>query len=207
MYFLKKNKGKIFSVCFLILTIIVIIVTTSNTEFEEEVLEEDLNKDVSKEEVSKSSNVLVDIKGEVNSPGVYEFTSDNTVNDAINKAGGLTDKGDTSKINLSKKLTDEMVIIVYNKDEVKEDLKCEVCVCDNDKKAEIRENDLETSKININTATLEELMLLNGIGESKASAIIKYREENGPFEDISDIKNVSGIGDSAFEKIKDYITV
>ena len=148
-----------------------------------------------------------------------------SANNLINKAGGLSENADTSIINLSKKLKDEDYIIIYTKDEVlnykdkiissKEIIKEieEKIICpnsDNDgcinntKNNKTEEN--ENSLININTASLEELETLSGIGENKAKKIIEYREKQ-KFNSIEDIKNVSGIGESLFEKIKDYITV
>ena len=163
---------------------------------------------------------MVDIKGEVISPGIYELPSTSRVIDVINKAGGLTDIADTSVINLSKKIEDEMVIIIYSEYEVnnwlttkqEEDYLQEKCQNSEDSKIEndacISDNVIENNEtlININTATKEELMTLSGIGETKALAIISYREKT-PFTSIEDIKNVSGIGDSTYNEIKDYITV
>lgn len=168
------------------------------------------------------SKIKVDIKGEINAAGVYELDKGSRVNDLINKAGGITKQGDTSIINLSKKLEDEMIIIIYSKNEVNK-LKTQnnssnitdICPKENDacpeKQLETiikKENKTKSTdtKISLNTATIDELQNLNGIGEAKAKAIIKYREENGNFKTIDDIKNVSGIGDAAFEKIKDQIT-
>ena len=169
----------------------------------------------------KASKIKVDIKGEINAAGVYELESGARVNDLINKAGGITKNADTSIINLSKKLEDEMVVIIYSKNEVallKEQGQksiTETCPKINDA---CPEKELETltennskaektnGKISINNATEDELETLNGIGTSKAKAIIEYRNENGEFQKIEDIKNVKGIGDSAFEKIKDQIT-
>lgn len=166
----------------------------------------------------KKEIYYVNIKGEVINPGVYEVEDDMTVNDVIFLAGGLTENADTLPTNLSKKVEDEMVIIIFSKDEVqnfkqvKEELKNieEKCNCE-----EYIENNtcitveglVEDGKININTATKEELMTLPGIGESKALSIIEYREKNGKFEAIEDVKNISGIGDSLFDKIKENITV
>lgn len=170
----------------------------------------------------KTNKIKIDIKGEVNASGVYELEIGSRVNDAIEKAGGITKNADTSIINLSKKLEDEMVIIVYSKNEVaklkenKETSITETCPKVNDacpeKELEILSDNNSksskqiTGKININNATETELQTISGIGESKAQAIIKYRNENGEFKTIEDIKKVSGIGDSAFEKIKDKIT-
>ena len=134
------------------------------------------------------------------------------------KAGGLTDQADTSVINLSKKVTDEMVIIVYSREEVEKfketkEIEKEVYDTCNQKdenslinNACIESSSNTSSKISINTATLEELMTLPGIGESKAKDIINYRESNGPFNTIEDITKVTGIGESIFAKIKENIT-
>lgn len=165
---------------------------------------------------------MVDIKGEVISPGIYELENNSRVIDVINEAGGLTENADTTVINLSKRIEDEMVIIIYSKwqvenwKETKEQEKYlqEQCISPKEGQTindacieETEENsNISTSIININTATKEELMTLTGIGEAKANAIISYREKT-PFAKIEDIKNVSGIGDSVYEEIKNHITV
>ncbi len=185
---------------------------------------------LSKQE-NDSKTVFVDVKGAVNAPGVYELDDGKRVIDAINLAGGLTDVADTINLNLSKKLKDEMFIIVYTKDEIynyknndekNKEITCASfeCVCpdskndaciENESKKEDDANDSEekvaSEKISINTASKEELMTLSGIGEVKAAAIIKYREDNNGFSNIEDVKNVSGIGDALYEKIKDNITL
>lgn len=180
------------------------------------------------------STVFVDVKGAVNSPGVYELDEGKRVIDAINLAGGLTDKADTININLSKKLTDEMYVIIYTKDEIYNykqnnesvnDIKCASmeCVCPdvsndacinsastvNSSPSSEAGNKVidDDSKVSINNATKEELMKLEGIGEVKAEAIIKYRQENGSFKSVEELKNVSGIGDAVYDKIKDNIIV
>lgn len=184
----------------------------------EKVAVEKIKKETKKGDTEKL--YMVDIKGEVISPGIYELPSTSRVIDVINKAGGLTDIADTSVINLSKKIEDEMVIIIYSEYEVnnwlttkqEEDYLQEKCQNSEDSKIEndacISDNVIENNEtlININTATKEELMTLSGIGETKALAIISYREKT-PFTSIEDIKNVSGIGDSTYNEIKDYITV
>ena len=118
MNFLKENSAKIFTIIFIIITIYIIYITISEPEEKMEEVEEPEIKETKKEE-KKDEKVIVDVKGEVTTPGVYELTSKNTVMDAINKAGGLTKSSDTSNINLSKKLTNEMVIIVYSKIQIK----------------------------------------------------------------------------------------
>lgn len=182
------------------------------------------------DENNESCKVTVDVKGEVKNPNIYELDCDGRVIDAINLAGGVTIKADTSILNLSKMLIDEMVIIVYSKEQVNnfiatqeiEEKKQEFCqnqieddACvkeenlvyngesDNEKVSDTPVNNL----VSINTGSKEELMTLSGIGDSKAENIILYRKENGNFKSIEEIKNVKGIGDSIFEKIKDNITV
>lgn len=155
--------------------------------------------------------IFVDVKGSVKKPGVYKFEENDRVLDAIEKAGGLTKKANTDNINLSQKLVNEMVIYVYSDSEIKNGNNLIDCstVCETNV-IEINnciENSSNSDLININTATLDELLNLSGIGESKAENIIKYREENGNFKSIDEIKNISGIGDALFEKIKDKITI
>ncbi len=163
----------------------------------------------------------VDIKGEVNTPGIYTVKKGSRVIDVIRLAGDLTVDADTSVLNLSKKVTDEMVIIVYSYDEVvnftatKEKEQEEQSACINQSEiinGACIENDstknsvLSDSKVSLNEASLEELMTLSGIGEAKAKSIIKYREEVGPFQTIEDLKEVEGIGDTIFDQIKENIT-
>ena len=168
-----------------------------------------------------SDFIKVDIKGKVKNPGVYEVDSNYRVIDAIKKAGGVTNDADTSVVNLSKKVYDEMVIIIYSKAEVKniseikkqEEIKEKACLS-NEKlvngaciSIEPSEGSAEADKkVSINTDSIDELMMLPGIGESKAKEIITYRKTHGNFSSIEDIMNVEGIGESIFEKIKDNIT-
>lgn len=203
----------------LLLSGAIFILYKNNQSKNEEVIDIFKDKEEIKEEEegqkedSEDKKIIVDIKGMVASPGVYEVNSTARVNDVITMAGGLIEGADTTLINLAKIVADEMTIIIYSKEEVTEKLKDEICVCEcplitndaciNNSSSSVNEGAL----ININTATKEELMTISGIGEAKADDIIKYRESNGNFKSIDEIKNVSGIGDSLFEKIKDYITV
>ena len=208
---IKKYKNKIIGLLFILFT--TLIIGWSLEEPEEQKKEENkvkIEKKQTKKETEEIKKIKIDIKGEINTPGVYELTEDNNVMDAINQAGGLTNKSDTSNINLSKKLKDEMVIIVYSKQEIinmkeKEKITCppcnNACIEEKDEASKIdikEETKEETGKININTADIEELQKLNGIGETKAQAIIEYRNKNGGFKDIEEIKNV---------QIKDNITI
>lgn len=191
-------------------------------ELEEEVIE--ITEPIEEVIVEEPTKVYVDIKGAIATPGVYEIEETKKVIDVVNLAGGFTENADTSLNNLAKKVSNEMVVIIYTKKEVrdaklKETLSItsnDICVCpevNNDaclnstNTKETTNTAINNEKVNINTATLEQFQTLTGIGESKAKAIIAYREENGNFENIEDLKNVSGIGESVYEKIKNNITV
>lgn len=137
-------------------------------------------------------SVLCQIDGAVKSPGVYSFTSGERVQDAVTKAGGLLDDADITSINLAMVLVDGQKMHIPAKNEV---IPTEI------------QMGSETLIININTATLEQLGTLPGIGPSKAAELITYREQNGDFLNIHDILNVPGIGQSIFEKIETQITV
>lgn len=162
--------------------------------------------------------VEVDVKGAVKKPGVYTLLEGSNISNAIALAGGITTKATTENVNLSKKLKDEMVVYIFTKEELKKSLDsnkltCEIpkCECEtikvdncvDDKKEEVQKDD----KISLNRASIEELSSLDGIGESKAKAIVEYRTQNGDFKTIDEVKNVSGIGDLLFDKIKDKITI
>lgn len=220
--FLKKYKYVITIFLFMLIIFYIVFVKVNLKSKEKNLVDNQVViNEVEKVEVDlKDDLVYVDIKGAVKKPGVYKINSDKKIIDVITIAGGLMENANTDNINLSKKVTDEMVIIIYTDEEVKNsnivDTVIKVidkeCVCpniQNDGCINTEINDSITNVnniININTATLKELMSINGLGEAKAKAIIKYREENGYFKIIDDLLNVSGIGEALFEKIKEYIT-
>lgn len=144
--------------------------------------------------------VFVDIKGAVLYPGVYELQQDQRIRDAVQLAGGYTEDADTQLINHAQKVQDEMVIYIPKKGEPLEEGTTNFITMP-------AENNNNEQKININKADVAALSTLPGIGPSKAQSILSYREENGPFQTIDDLKNVSGIGDKTFEKLQDSITV
>lgn len=220
--FLKKYKYVITIFLFMLIIFYIIFVKVNLKSKEKNLVDNQVViNEVEKVEVDlKDDLVYVDIKGAVKKPGVYKINSDKKIIDVITMAGGLMENANTDNINLSRKVTDEMVIIIYTNEEVKNsnivDTVIKVvdkeCVCPNIQNdgcinTEINDSITNVNKtININTATLEELMSINGLGEAKAKAIIKYREENGYFKIIDDLLNVSGIGEALFEKFKEYIT-
>lgn len=239
---MKKLKKFIFLFLIVVLILLCVVIKCrllNNNKYQEKldvIVENDNSLEVedgsSDDEIT---DVFVDLKGEVVNPGVYMISSDKKIIDVINMAGGLTDNADTSLINLAKSVKDEMVVIIYSKndvinakykndnkiksDSIKEDIllgvvndACLNTKSDNNKKdtsdvKDTNDNDISNGKVNINTASISDFQKLSGIGEGRAKAIVEYREEHGSFRSIEDIKNVSGIGDSLYEKIKDYITV
>ena len=220
----KLKKGiKIFLIILSILIIIVVINIKDKLDKEkyQDIETIDDIKIVNNDEIDNSKvSCMVDIKGAVKNPGVYTTKCSDNVSDIIRLAGGLTDNADTSVTNLAKKITNEMVIIIYTKEEVKNsnivDTVIKVvegeCVCPNIQNdgcinEEITDTISNGNKlININTASIDELKKIPGIGESKAKSIIEYRNNKGNFKTIQDIQNVTGIGSKLYEEIKAYIT-
>ena len=146
----------------------------------------------------------VDIKGEVLRPGVYEFSCESRIQEVIKKAGGFTEEADETKINLAQKISDQMQIIVPNVHSKQEDGLTE----GNSEKGSSTNTSVSNSKqgtININTATLEELQTIKGIGKKKAEAILQYRKEHGAFRTKEDLLQVKGIGKKALEAIESQV--
>lgn len=155
---------------------------------------------VSKSKVNEKS-ITVEIKGEVKKPDVYILKENSIVKDLIEEAGGLTENADISNINRAKQLQNHELVYILNKNE-------EASIQAGKNQVQSSASATQSnSMININSATADELKSLNGIGDSKANSIIEYREKNGGFKSIDDIKNVDGIGEKMFEKIKDSLTV
>ena len=228
MIYIKKyyRYALIILVSIIILLIFFLTSLKKDTYIEENTMD-DVELNSNEEDSKYDVELKFNIKGAVKNPGVYSFKKGERVSDAIEKSGGLLENADTSVINLSKNLFDEMVIIIYTFDEVnamrgnnviiqyvEKECNCpaitnDACLSNDD----TNYNDNNTTysnvskKVSINTASLSELQTLTGIGETKANAIIKYREEHGPFSKIEDLMNVSGIGDATFAKIKDNITI
>ena len=150
-----------------------------------------------KTEVSTTQEavIFVDIKGAVKNPGVYQMKSGDRVKDALVAAGGLTDEADSKKVNLAQRVEDQMVIVVPKVGEEATEMPAGVT----SKEA------AKDGKVNINTATVEELKTLKGVGEKKAEAIIEYRKKNGSFKTKEDLMKVRGIGKKLFESFQERI--
>ncbi len=212
LFYIEKYKTTIILIVILIILLVLYILNISN----DKVNNNDIVIDEVKEE-KEVSTIKVDIKGMVENSGVYEVDSNSRVIDVIEKAI-LKEGANTDYLNLSKKLNDGDVIIVYSNDYIESlkkenivyiELPCEcpdninnACIKDEIVNESINAND---TLISINKASKDDLMTLPGIGEAKAISIIKYREENNGFKTLEDIMNVSGIGESAYNKIKEYI--
>ena len=172
-----------------------------NLETEENNIIEEKNEE---EIITEEKYVVVHITGAVKNQGIIELKEGSRISDAIESAGGITEEADLSKINLAYTLQDGQKIYVPNINDkeitnnITEDAGENVIENDNTSKQ---------GKININKASQTELETLNGIGPSTALKIINYRQQNGNFKKIEDIKNVPGIGDSKFESIKENICV
>lgn len=150
-----------------------------------------------KTEVSTTQEtvIFVDVKGAVKNPGVYHMKVGDRVKDALEAAGGLTEEADSQKVNLAKRLEDQMVIVVPKVGEEAETIPAGATSKEASKEG----------KVNINTATVEELKTLKGVSEKKAEAIIEYRKKNGSFKTKEDLMKVRGIGKKLFESFEERI--
>ncbi|WP_105117400.1 helix-hairpin-helix domain-containing protein [Streptococcus suis] len=169
---------------------------TEQTSSSQEQLEE-----VSTEESEELSQLVIDVKGAVEKPGLYTLEVGSRVNDAVAAAGGLTSQADPKSINLAQKLSDEAVVYVASKDENIS------VVASTTASSAMSPEEKSTSLVNLNTATEADLQTISGIGAKRAADIIAYREANGGFKSVDDLNNVSGIGDKTMESIRPYVTV
>ena len=151
-----------------------------------------------KEEPLEQDLITVDVKGAVKSPGIYDLPVGSRVNDAVQKAGGLTEQADSKSLNLAQKVSDEALVYVPTKDEEATSQQAGSGAASSTSKEK---------KVNINKASLEELKQVKGLGGKRAQDIIDHREANGKFKSVDELKKISGIGAKTIEKLKDYVTV
>ena len=178
-----------------------IYVLTEEEELYQETIEE---KEVKKDENNiTNKEITVYVSGEVNKPGIVTLNEGDRLATAVEMVGGTTDKADLNGINMAIKVQDEMHYIIPKIGDVVKNNNSEIVSNDNTNQAEAS----KTSQININTATIEELDTLPGVGEATANKIVNHRSENGEFKSIEEVKNVNGIGDKKFEEIKNLICV
>ena len=147
-------------------------------------------------QTSSNNTIVVEIKGEVMKPDVYTLSEGSIVKDLIEMAGGLTNEADISNINRAKEINNHDLIIIRNINDVNMETEIE-----NNEVSEERDD----GKISINNSDISKLKEIPGVGEVKANSIILYREKNNGFKSIEELKNVDGIGEKTFEKIKDSI--
>lgn len=162
-------------------------------------------------DIEKKNKIVVYIAGAIKNEGVYELEENSRITDIIEKAGGLTDDANINNINLAYILQDGVKVYIP-KDNDKNEIKDETNIYVSKENGESNIDngtsvETKNSKININTATQTELETLPGIGPSTATKIINYRKENGKFNSIEELKKVSGIGDSKYNKIKEMIRI
>ena len=158
-------------------------------------------KEVKKEEKEESPEqdlITVDVKGAVKSLGIYDLPVGSRVNDAVQKAGGLTEQADSKSLNLAQKVSDEALVYVPSKGEE---------AASQQAASGTTPSSSKEKKINLNKASLEELKQVKGLGGKRAQDIIDHREANGKFKSVDELKKVSGIGAKTIEKLKDYVTV
>ena len=169
----------------------------SNLQTEVTTVSKDEKEDKNqKEEVVEQDLITVDVKGAVKSPGIYDLPVGSRINDAVQKAGGLTDNADSKSINLAQRISDEALVYVPTKEEAT-----------SQEAYSNASNTKENKKVNLNKASLEELKQVKGLGAKRAQDIIDHRESNGNFKSVDDLKKVSGIGAKTIEKLKEYVTV
>ncbi|MFL0195790.1 helix-hairpin-helix domain-containing protein [Clostridium sp. WILCCON 0269] len=202
-----KNKKKIIGSAVILIIVSVFLIAgyiNSRTASSTSSNKEDIFKEQSNIEKAENTaegalgDITVYINGEVKNPGVYKLKQDSRIEDLVKACGGFTNEANSYKLNLAKKLKDEDYIYV-------------------DKKLENKDQGSENSqeqngigvegKININSATKEELKTIPGIGDVTAQKIIDYREQNGDFSSMEDLKQIDRIGDKTLEKIKDKADV
>ena len=206
--FLKHNKPALFIGLILLVAIGVYYFIHlegggGGTQVSNEWIEEELPMDSNEpepleleENPQEEENLVVDVKGAIKSPGVYEMKLGDRVIDVIEQAGGLHENADSNNINFAMKLVDEMVLYIPI---VGEELTPEPTVGGVQNQGD--------GKVNLNKASEAELQTLTGVGPAKATAIIEYRDQNGGFKKVEEVMEISGIGEKTFEKFKDQITV
>lgn len=209
---MNKRKIRMFLLILLICPVILIIkdkfvsnedvyvLTEENKKIEENIK----SKEIKKEEINISSKeITVYVSGEIKKPGIVKLKDGDRLAAAVEKLGGTTKKADLNQVNLAIKVEDEQHYIIpkigenVNEESVDDEKISKGSMSDNSSQ--------KSSKININTATIEELDTLPGVGEATANKIVNHRSENGEFKSIEEIKNVNGIGDKKFEDMKELI--
>lgn len=194
----KKLLGGILLLGIIVIGLLFLFMRSSNSDEEIPLPAYQIAEEPSeKVEKGESNELVVDVKGAVKNPGIYRLPSEARMMDAITEAGGASKEADLDRVNLAAPLSDGMAIYIPKKGE--ENLPIPG--------VEAGGEGSQGGKININTAGIDELQQLNGIGPSKAEAILRYREENGPFSTVEELTNVPGIGEKTLENLREQVTV
>lgn len=149
------------------------------------------------------NSLMVDVKGAVTAPGIYELPDGARIHDAVKAAGGMLETADPKSVNLAQKLSDEAVVYVATKEEGLSVVSATPSVS----AADVGNASGTQNKVNLNTATETDLQTISGIGAKRAADIIAYRDSNGGFKSVDDLNNVSGIGDKTLENLRPHVTV
>ena len=208
--FLKQRK-----IIIIIVILVIIFIgwkfygSLNNTDIENNDFLVNDTKEEKKNDNEEEETMAVHVTGEVKNPGVVKIKEGSRIEDIIEAAGGLTENADITNINLAYVVEDGVKIKIpaVGDDELSKESYIIEGMGENFSIAEGNVENHSNSLININTATQSELETLPGIGPSIASRIIEYRNQNGKFKTVNDIKNVTGIGNNKFEKIKEFIKV
>lgn len=216
---LTKKQKIIFAIIIILMACVIIYYiysTLNNVDYNHEIENSNNNLEITsdlesvsiEENVTETQEILVHISGCVKENKVVSLPDGSRVNDAIEAAGGLTKDADLTNVNLAYILEDgEKIYIPKKGEEISSINNSSISSTFSSTSSSNATSSTKNSKININKATQAELEIIPGIGPSTALKIINYRNENGKFKSIEDIKNISGIGDSKYEKMKDYITI
>lgn len=145
------------------------------------------------EKEQETEKIYVQVEGAVVNPGVYTLKQGSRVFEAVELAGGITEEADSRSVNQAELLADGQMIYIMTKEETAEQIQIS--------------SETEDGKVNLNTASAEQLMTLPGIGQSKAESILNWREENGGFTRIEDLMQIEGIKEGVFSRIKDHVKV
>lgn len=200
--FLQEHKDMLKKAGIVVLVIVLgLVISAVKNGGQEEAQAQEMASAAEEESVAV---IYVDVGGEVNQPSVVELADGSRVTDAIAAAGGLTEKADLTDINRAAFVSDGEKIFIPSQEADSED---GVVSADGGSSGSGSSGRSSDGKININTADSSQLQELNGVGPATAEKIIDYRKQNGRFQSIEDIKNVSGIGDKTYEKLKDHIRV
>lgn len=208
-----KNREKYLgSLVILILSIIFLIIgyniskpNSQENNSEAMFVENEVKKESSFKMQCSDGNIIVDIKGAVKKPGVYTLNKNSRIKDLIEKAGGLSKEADVNRIHMSKKLKDEDYIYVCKIGE--EDKKIINSTTNNVENHNNTTSESNNEKVNLNTATLEQLKTIPGIGEVTAKKIIEFREKNGKFSSVEDLMKIDRIGEKTFNKLRDKVDI